>query len=299
MKSLYVFLTGSRSATVWLRSVEVDVRLQPVASALAAEAGLLVAAERRGRVEPVEGVRPHHASPQTFGHPEDARAFLRPDPGAQSVRCVVRLLDRFLGRAEGQHRENRAEDLFLRDPIALRDVREDRRREPVALLGQAAGRLVDLSALFLARRDELFDLLELLARVDRADVGVLVERVADTERRQSPLQLLDQRLVDRFLHEQTGAGAANVALIEIDPVDDSLDRLVEGAVVEDDVRGLAAELERQLLLRAGQLALDPLADFGRPGEGDLVDLGLDERGARASVAGDDVDDTRRQLGLTK
>src|SRR3954453_1927740 len=150
MKSLYVFLTGRRSATVPLRSVEVDVRLQPVASALAAEAGFLVAAERRRRVEPVEGVRPDDARAQTLGHPENARALLRPDSGAQAVRRVVRLLDRLLGSAERQHRENRAEDLFLRDAIALRDVREHRRHEPVALLGQSARRLVDLRAFILA-----------------------------------------------------------------------------------------------------------------------------------------------------
>src|SRR3954447_20181142 len=154
MNSLYVFLTGSRSATVRLRSVEVDVRLQPVASALAAEAGFLVAAERRGRVEPVEGVRPHDARAQTLGHPEDARALLRPDPGAQSVWRVVRLLDRFLRRAEGEDREHRAEDLLLRDAVALRDVREHRRREPVTLLRQPARRLVDLGSFFGAGRNE-------------------------------------------------------------------------------------------------------------------------------------------------
>src|SRR6476661_2811970 len=201
MKSLYVFLTGSRSATVWLRSVEVDVRLQPMASAFAAEAGFLVTAKRRGRVEPVEGVRPYDARAQTLGHPEDARAFLGPDPGAQAVRRVVRLLDRFLWRAEREHRENRAEDLFLRDAIALRDVRENRRHEPVALLGQAARRLVDLRSFVLAGFDELADLVELLLRVARAAIGVLVERIADTERRQSALVLLDDRLVDRLLHE--------------------------------------------------------------------------------------------------
>ena len=47
------------------------------------------------------------------------------------------------------------------------------------------------------------------------------------------------------------------------------------------------------LPRAGELALDRLADLGRAGERDLVDVGvLDERGAGAAVAGDDVDDAR-------
>ena len=74
-------------------------------------------------------------------------------------------------------------------------------------------------------------------------------------------------------------------LVEVDPVDDPLDRLVERRVVEDDVRGLAAELEREALAGAGEPPLDLLPHLGRAGEGDLVDvLALDERGAGAAVA---------------
>src|ERR687888_467268 len=298
MNSLYVFLTGSRLGIERLRAGQLEVRLEPVAAALAAEAGLLVAAERRGRVEAVVRVRPDDAGAQAFGHPENARALLRPDARAEAVRRVVRLLDRFLRCAEGEDREDGAEDLFLRDPVALRDVREDGGREPVAALGEAARRLVDLRALLLAGRDQLRDLVELLLRVDRADVGVLVERVADAEGRESPLQLLDDRLVDRLLHEQPRACAADVALVEVDAVDDPLDRLVERGVVEDDVRGLTAELEREPLVRARKLALNRLADLGRARERDLVDvLGLHDRRPGSSVAGDDVDDARRELGL--
>src|SRR5688572_28709888 len=181
MKSLYVFFTGRRSATERLR-VELEVRLEAVLAALAPVAGLLVAAERRRRVEAVVGVRPDDAGAQLLRHPEDARALLRPDTGAEAVRRVVRLLDRLLGRAERKHRQDRPEDLLLGDPVALRDVREDGRDEPVALLRQAAGRLVDLRTFLLARLDELGDLVELHLRVDRADVGVLVEGVADAQR---------------------------------------------------------------------------------------------------------------------
>src|SRR6185312_3175488 len=136
----------------------------------------------------------------------------------------------------------------------------------------AARRLVDLRAFVLAGLNELLDLLELHARVDRTDVGVLVERVADAERLEPLLQLVDERLVDRLLREESRAGAADVALVEVDAVDDALDRLVERRVVEDDVRGLAAELERQLLVSAGEAAADRLADVGRARERDLVDV---------------------------
>ena len=53
----------------------------------------------------------------------------------------------------------------------------------------------------------------------------------------------DHIIGDVFLHEQTRTGAANMALVEEDPVDYSLDRFVDGGVVEDDVGGFAAELE--------------------------------------------------------
>ena len=74
--------------------------------------------------------------------------------------------------------------------------------------------------------------------------------------------------------------------------------LVERRVVEDDVGGLAAELEGDLLVGAGDRAGDRLADLGRAGEGDLVDVGVrHDRAAGVAGAGDDVDDARREVGL--
>src|SRR5262249_24086524 len=49
-----------------------------------------------------------------------------------------------------------------------------------------------------------------------------------------------------------------------------------------------------------EAALNLLADLGRAGEGDLVDVRvLDDRGAGATVAGDDVDNAGRQVGLAE
>src|SRR4029077_13693381 len=102
--------------------------------------------------------------------------------------------------------------------------------------------------------------------------------------REPALELGDERLVDRLLHEEARAGAADVSLVEVDAVDDPLYRLVERGVVEDDVRGLPAEFERQLLAGARQLPLDLLPHLGRARERDLVDVfALDDRGAGAAV----------------
>src|SRR4051794_41838400 len=86
-------------------------------AALAAEARLLVAAERRGRIEAVERVGPDDARAQRARHPEDARALLRPDAGREAVGRVVGLVDGLLRRAEREPGEQPPEDLLLRDAV--------------------------------------------------------------------------------------------------------------------------------------------------------------------------------------
>jgi hypothetical protein len=52
---------------------------------------------------------------------------------------------------------------------------------------------------------------QLLGRVDRAEVGVLVQRVAHPQRAEPALQLRDHLVVHGLLDQQPGAGAADVA----------------------------------------------------------------------------------------
>src|SRR5919112_269532 len=63
----------------------------PVPAALAAVAGLLVAAEGRRRVELVEGVGPDDAGAELVRDLEDPRALLRPDAGGETEGRVVGL----------------------------------------------------------------------------------------------------------------------------------------------------------------------------------------------------------------
>jgi hypothetical protein len=98
------------------------------------------------------------------------------------------------------------------------------------------------------------------------------------------LELVDEARLDRFLHEEARAGAADLALIEPDGIDEAFDGAVQIGVVEDDVGRLAAEFERQALAGAGGGGADDLADFGRAGEGDLVDAGVvDDGGAGVAL----------------
>src|SRR5439155_17084006 len=100
-----------------------------------------------------------------------------------------------------------------------------------------------LCALLHAGVDELLDLGQLGRRVYGANVGVLVERIPYPEGREARLELVQERLIDALLNEETAPGAAHLALVEVDPVDDPLDCLVEWSIVGHDVHVLAPELQ--------------------------------------------------------
>src|SRR5215471_14517963 len=97
----------------------IEVRGEPSPAALPPETGLLVPAERAGRVEPVVGVGPDHPGAQLPRHPQDPAALLGPYPRGQPVRGVVRLRHRLVRGAEREHRQDRPEDLFPRDLVRL------------------------------------------------------------------------------------------------------------------------------------------------------------------------------------
>ena len=100
---------------------------------------------------------------------------------------------------------------------------------------------------------------------------------------------------DAFLHQQARTGATDLSLIEPDAIDQTLNRAVEIGVFEDDERRLASQLEREPLVAGRGRAADGASHFGRTGEGDLGHIGMfHQRFARRTVAGNDVDDARRQ-----
>ena len=82
-----------------------------------------------------------------------------------------------------------------------------------------------------------------------------------------------------------------------------MERAVDGvfhvAVGEDDVRTLAAQLVGAALERLGGVALDQLGRIDVAGEGDLVDVGVDDHrvAGRLAHAVDDVDDAGGEAGL--
>ena len=178
---------------------------------------------------------------------------------------------------EGDDGQHRAEDLLLGDPRRRVDPGEDGRGEVVAALvagdGHALAAGGQLGPLLLADAHVALDPLQLLGRDQRAHVGGGVGGRADGD----PLGDVDQAghhlVVDRPGHQQPAAGGADLALVEEDRVGGAVGGQLQVGVVEQDVGRLAAQLQQDLLDRAGGQGGDPPADLGRAGEGDLVDLG--------------------------
>ncbi len=226
-------------------------------SALPPETGLLVTTERARRVKAVEGVRPNHAGLETVGNAKDLASLVAPDASGQPVRRVVGFRNGFRWGAEREYRKHRPEDLLSRDPVAGLHTGEDCRGEPEAVFRDVAGSGPALGSLGLTDVGQDADALKLFARIDRADVRVLVERIAEAQRLQTFLEPVNYFVVHVLLHQKTAPCTAHVALVEEDSVHDALDRLVHRRIVEHNVGGLSSKLEGQLLSCAGR----------RPGNG--------------------------------
>mgnify|MGYP001315985695 CR=1 FL=1 len=97
---------------------------------------------------------------------------------------------------------------------------------------------------------------------DSCHVNGLVKTVSNTEAAKTRLQLGDELVKDSGLDQELGSGRADLALVEPDGVHDTLDGRVQVSRVKHDHRGLAAQLQGDLL--AGTRSGNPqyLANLG-------------------------------------
>ncbi len=207
---------------------------------------------------------------------------LGPDARAKPVAAVIGEHHCLIRRAEGHGGENRAENLFPHHGRGGTDTGDQRRRVEAARLSARSWAADKSRRLLPALGYKLLDALKLNRRDDRSDVDRLVERRTDAQGRHPTLEARDERLGNPFLQQEAGACTADLALIEPDGIDKPFDRAIDIRVVEDDVRPLAAQFERQRLAGSGRLFADQPADIGRAGKGDLVDTRMLDEGCTVS-----------------
>src|SRR5919198_5669875 len=87
--------------------LDLEVLLDPLEAALAADAGLLDAPERSAGVRHHALVEPDHAALEALDHAQTALQVARVDVGDEAVLRVVGRRDRLLLGAERRHRRDR------------------------------------------------------------------------------------------------------------------------------------------------------------------------------------------------
>ncbi|CAM2147310.1 hypothetical protein PT2222_10131 [Paraburkholderia tropica] len=272
---------------------------------LAADARLLVAAERRVRRIRVIAVRPHAPGLDLAAEAICARAVTRPHARAEAVERVVGDLQRFLFGLERGHRNDRPEDLFLEDAHLV--VAAEHGRLHVIARAEFAGQRVAfaanqaLRAFLLAEVDVREDLLQLFLRCLRADHRLRVERMALLDRRHALERALHEAVVDLFVDQHARRAGTHFALIEREHRE-AFERLVEIAVVviehvgEENVRALAAQFQRHGNDVLARVLHDQAARRRFAGEGDLGDalVRRERLACFEAEAVHDVEHARRQ-----
>ena len=161
----------------------------------------------------------------------------------------------------------------------------------------AAGK--DLRALLLADVDIGEDLRQLLAGGLRADHGVGLARIALLDRSNPLERPLHEAVIDVRMDQCPARAGADLALVQREH-DEAFNHLVEeivvfsGDVLEEDVRRLAAELQRDRDEVLAGILHDQPARRGLAGEGDLGDA----RAGRQRLAGFQakaIDDVEAEL----
>ena len=271
-------------------------------------------------VQSVIGVDPDGSSLKRVRDLDGGVEVLGMHGGREAVGGRVADLDGLLLRLEFADGADGAEDLLLHNLHVLGDVGEDGGLDEVTLVALAIAADLDLGACVFAGFDvagnsllaarsinrgvigrcSLHDAVELHLRDLRALEGVLRKWVANDVLLCPLLELLNELVVNGFLHVDTGTGAATLAVVEEDTEVNPGNGIINVRVLEDDIWRFATELERDLLQVGARGSLeDRAADDSRASEGDLVDVHVRGKGGTSRLAKtrDDVDDTWREASL--
>ena len=206
---------GRLTARVDPHHLGLQVGIERFATALAAKAAALVAAERCHVTHGTIAVHPHRAGFDALRHANRAADVTGPHAGRQTIVAVVRNRERLLFIGEGDDREHGPEHLFARNAHAVVYPREDRRlyepacaetrilRNATAQHALCAGGTGDLDVVEYS--------LQLLPGGDGTDLRVGEFRIAEARRSREPDQLVDDLIVDAALNEQARAREASLA----------------------------------------------------------------------------------------
>src|SRR5258707_8750789 len=177
--------------------LRIEIRIERIRTALAAETGILDAAEAYFRQRQAVVVDRHHPAfdrmADRFRRPGRARIRI----GGEAVGQTVGLADHLLERIEGIDDRDRAERFLVHDARLARHVREHGRLEEITLVADPSAASFDLGALGDRIGDEALDGVKPAAVGERAHAGLLLEPVPDLDGLGGGDKLVDELAVDR------------------------------------------------------------------------------------------------------
>ncbi len=223
----------------------------------------------------------------------------RPDARSQAVARIVRLPDDLFLRLERDHREHRAENLFLGHAHPVVDLREDGWLNEKSMhqlwIGGDLPSIDQVRAFLLGNIDVALDLFLLAFEGRRTHLGLHLQRIAQLDGVRALGQPADDLIMDASLHKEPRAGDTGLATGGEDARNDAVDHPFI-RVVENDVGRLATQFEAHTGQVIGGVLHDPDAGRGRSGEGYLVYPWMaHQRPAGAgTIAGHDVEDAGRE-----
>src|SRR5262249_44159875 len=144
-------------------------------------------------------------------------------------------------------REDRTEDLLAEDRHLRRDVGEDGRLEEIAFARSDVGARTarnERGAFLLRHLDVAEIVVELFLRRDGAEPRARVEGIAAGHLLRARRYLLDELVLDGLVDEQPRSGGAHFPLAVEDARRRAAHRGLEIRVRKNNVRRLAAELQR-------------------------------------------------------
>ena len=233
------------------------------------------------------------------------RDVARPQPRREAVCRIVGDADRVVRRFEADDGEHRSEDFFARDRLLGRHGVEHRRLDVKAACIDARLMSAERQARAFALRslDVLERRLHLSGADHRAAVGLRLERIGGVDFLRDGEQFFDELICEAFLHQKAGAGGAHLpGIVENSPRGFGGGAPHIRAIIEDDVRRLAAEFEADALqIALSRILHQQLADGAGAGERQHVDVIV--QGQRfsggAAESRHDIEHAGRQAGFER
>ena len=185
--------------------------MQGVRPHLAADAALLITAERNGVRHQSVIIHPDRAGPEPGGHAMRPLQIVRPHRGRKAVRRVVGDLESLSLFGKPDQRRNRTEDFFARHPAAVAHIAENRRLDKITLAIHTLAAGQDSQTLSLLGNFEITQNLLVLHLVgERAKLRLGIERVADDHLASLRDHLLGDLVINAVLDENARAGHAGL-----------------------------------------------------------------------------------------